>query len=370
MLGDNNDTADANHVSRRATLQAIGGFGTLGATGVLSSFSATVEIPIVEHGDETLATTTVPSLWHEQVQAVQNLRNRLHDRHTDASWYDYVSQSAADNGIEGLLEHQITVYATAPSEAQSQLPEEIEGITIEVEESRQRVADDHVDSSGNGETSQHDCVPGGSYLHDNSSGSSWTATCIAERNGEYFLMTAAHPFGGCDDSLSGEDTYQGGSDSEMVGETYTYNGDYDVALVDQTGDINGIDNSIVGESDPVVGHVSESYCDLLISNGDTVHNAGVSTGTTQGVLEEKVRTESLFCQRATVDFLKTSTNTGGGDSGAPHYWVNDENGYIAMLGPHTHHTMNSGTHHRSFVPAAYAISDELNWNVGAPHSTC
>lgn len=65
-----------------------------------------------------------------------------------------------------------------------------------------------------------------------------------------------------------------------------------------------------------------------------------------------------------------TTNAGSGDSGGPHYWINEEYDYIAILAPHQYHTGSGDSHGRSFGPAAYAIEDTLGWSFGAQDPTC
>lgn len=58
--------------------------------------------------------------------------------------------------------------------------------------------------------------------------------------------------------------------------------------MDQSGYVDGIDNSIVGESYDTIGAVSESYVDTLISDYEPVHHMGISTGKTTGNVTEKI----------------------------------------------------------------------------------
>jgi hypothetical protein len=163
-------------------------------------------------------------------------------------------------------------------------------------------------------------------------------------------------------------TYHGESNSVYIGDVKKYNHAFDIVLVDQSGNVNGIDNTIIGESYPVRGHVSESYCDTLISNYDSVHHNGISTGRTSGYLDAKVQRSQCGKDK---EYLKLTPNAGDGDSGGPHYWINDEYDYIAILGPHEWHTLDSyGNHYRSFGPAGYAINNDLGWNFGDDSSTC
>jgi hypothetical protein len=377
-MSDESDTSNSdeqnskNHASRRDTLKAAGAFSFLGVGAFLTKSEDTVEIPIVVRDGEALDTTRVPRNWHEHILNVRRVRSNLHNSYNDQSWYDYVAQAAADTQIKELYKHQIKVYVSDLSAARDALPDQIEGIPVSVEKSREKHIDDHLSSTCDEETSTYNCVPGGAYLRNNASGSHtcWTSTCIVESSGSYYLITSAHPYGDCGDNIANESTYNGKNSPNKIGEVHSYNHDYDVAIVDQSGSINGIDNTIVGESDNVLGAVSESYCDTLISNFDPIHHMGISTGKTSGYLDEKVQATAPHCNRTSVDFLKPSTDAGAGDSGGPHYWINSEYNYIAILGPHSYHTMMSGNHFRSFCPAGYAIEDSLNWNFGATSSTC
>jgi hypothetical protein len=328
-----------------------------------------VEIPVAFHGDTVLSTTKVPRAWYEQVTNARDVFDQLHEKYKNRPWYGYVAQTAADSRIGSLHEHQIKLYGTDPVTARAELPTQVDGIPISVGQSREKHIDDHLDSTCDKNTDKYECVPGGGYLRDNASGEHgcWTSTCIAEVGGTNYLMTSRHPYGDCGDDVSGEPTYHGKSDTVYFGDVYTYSHRYDAALVEANGNVNGFDNKIIGQSDPVRGHVSESYCDTLISNYDTTIHTGISTGETKGYLDEKVKSDG--CGQS-MEYLKLGTNAGGGDSSGPHFWINDEYNYIAILGQHHYHTTSNGTHQRSFCPAGYAMNDDLGWNFGSSSSTC
>lgn len=328
-----------------------------------------VEIPVGFHGDTVLDTTKVPRSWYEQVKHTRAVVDRLHDKYRTRPWYDYIAQTAADSQVAGFNEHGVKIYSTDIVAARVELPNQVSGVPISVGQSRERHLDDHLDSTCDENTGSYDCVPGGGYLRNNASGSHhcWTSTCLAKDGGTPYLLTSRHPYGDCGDDVSGSATYHGKDNTRYVGDVQKYSHKYDAALVKADGNVSGIDNSIVGQSYPVRGHVSESYCDTLISNYDTTLYTGISTGETKGYLDEKVKSD--VCGTS-VEFLKLGTNAGGSDSGGPHFWINDEYNYILILGPHRYHTQSNGTHKRSFCPAGYAMNDELGWSFGDDSSTC
>lgn len=362
-------------LKRRETLQAIGG---LGVTGIGLRFGTTddkVEIPVVVRGDEVLDTTTVPRDWYDHVQVANNVRERLGRNYRSQSWYNHIGQGAADDRINGLLKHEITIYATDPEVARDEVPVRVNGIDISVAEPEERHLDDHLDTTCDEETASYNCVPGGSYLTEENY--CFSATSIVEHNDEFYLMTSAHPYvyddeDECGKNITDISTYTGENPdwSDEIGEVATYNHDYDVALIDQSGYVDGIDNSIVGESYDVIGAVSESYVDTLISDNEAVHHMGISTGRTTGSATEKLQDTGGHCQRTEVDTIEVTTDAGGGDSGGPHYWINDKYDYIAILSVHQQHTSSGSLHGRSYGPAAYAIQDTLGWNFGAQDPTC
>lgn len=355
-------------VSRRGTLKAgaAGMSGLFGLNGLVHSSDDTVEIPVAFHGETVLSTTKVPRSWYEHVTHVRSVFDRIHKTYGQMPWYDYSAQTAGDTKVGELYQHGVKVHATDVAVATAALPTEVDGVPISVEPSREKHLDDHLNSTCDENTGTYNCVPGAGYLTGHGC---WSSTCIAkDSGGTHYLMTSRHPYGKCGDDVSGMSTYHGESNSVYVGDVKKYNHEYDVVLVDQSGNVNGIDNKIIGESYPVRGHISESYCDTLISNFDTTHHNGISTGRTSGYLDEKIQRNQ--CGK-TVEYLKLTSNAGSGDSGGPHYWINDEYNYIGILGPHEYHSEDTyGNHYRSFCPAGYAINNDLGWRFGDDSSTC
>lgn len=369
---ENEEKSHEYRATRRDTLKAgsVGAFGFFLFDGFSLRNEDTVEIPVGVHGDKVLNTRQVPRSWYEHVTSARDVFDRLHDKYKRSPWYDYVAQTAASDQIAGLNKHQVKVYATDTAAARTRLPNQVNGVTVSVGRSRERHLDGHLSSTCDENTGTYNCVPGGGYLRDNASGGHgcWTSTCIAkDSGGTHHLMTSRHPFGDCGDDVSGEPVYNGKNDPKYVGDVQKYSHKYDATLVGQGGDVSGIDNKIIGQSYPVRGHVSESYCDTLISNYDTTFHTGISTGETTGYLDEKVKLD--MCGES-VEFLKLGTNAGDGDSGGPHYWINEKYDYIAILGPHRSHTTSNATHQRSFCPAGYAMNNDLGWKFGDTSSTC
>lgn len=122
------------------------------------------------------------------MQQADQVREQIKREYRHEPWYEYIGQGAADERIEQLAKHKITVYATDTVEARNKLPESANGINIVVDESEEKYVDDHVDDPCTAETRSWDCVPGGSYLTEFDY--CYSATCIVENNNEYFLMTA------------------------------------------------------------------------------------------------------------------------------------------------------------------------------------
>jgi hypothetical protein len=183
-------------------------------------------------------------------------------------------------------------------------------------------------------------------------------------------MTSAHAFGDCGDDIRGR-SVRSGDNGIYIGDVVDHNNAHDIALIDSSGVVDGIDNGIVGEGNAdVVGVASERFVDSLISDFDTVHHMGASSGQTRGFVDEKVNMVLAHCPNREVEALSISTSAGAGDSGGPHYYINEFNN-ISLLAPHTQHTTNNrGNHLRSFGAAGYAIQEEVNWTIGSPDPSC
>lgn len=364
-------------VSRRKYLS---GLVTTGVAGVGFSQigsarrSDSVVIPEIVRDGEAKTTTEVPRDWYEHIQHARDVVSRVRKSVQDQPWYEYSGRAADDQLVSGLRRDKIKVYVSDITAAKSALPDHVEGIPVEIAEAKERHIDNHWADSEECDhyTSESYCIEGGEYIREKrDDGTCFSVTCIAESGGDYYLMTSGHGFmdtSDCPENTSGEMAEQNyGLD---VGDVYTYNHDYDVSLVDPY-DINGVDNTLVNESQEVLGAISKSKIDELKSTNETIHQVGTTTKETQGQVLDIIQDYAPRCDRTKVDMVKTSAEAANGDSGGPHYWINTDYNYIGIIGPHSLHTTNFyGSYVSSFAPAGYAIQDNLSWNFGAENPTC
>jgi hypothetical protein len=373
-MNKNKSDHKSRQYTRRNALSAGGVLGLTALTGIpVVNGESMVELPKVVRGDEVIETFRVPRSWHDHTNQADRIRSELREKYNQYEWFSYIGQGADDNRMFGELSaHQITVYTESaegqdsniPKEAIDLIPDEVDGVNISIDEAKKRTPDNHYEDEPTctEENDSYDCVPGGSkFATCHSTG------CIADD--DHIIASAHGFFDSCDEDIEGDSAYSG-SYSNKIGEIVDYDRKLDVSKIDSSGEVDGINNSIANDSNvDVVGAATENFVDSLISNYDSVFQMGSTTGRTSGYLDEKVSRETRPCREEAVTQLSLTPEAAGGDSGGPHYHVNDYDN-AAILAIHNSHSHYSGNHYRSFGAAGYEIQDKTGWTIGSANSSC
>jgi len=363
--------SEKNRTSRRTVLKAISaGSIFAGGNGVVSAAAADlekVEVVLAEYKGEAQEVVEVPQEWRDNHLDCQSAFEKLEESFAHKKWVKVISRRNTDEEIEGMRKLDITIEVTDVATAESQIPDQIDGIDISIEEWT-RPGPDDCDYSVF-------CVTGGTSLvteKDDGSSSCCTSTCPIEVNGEEKLMSAAHCFTEystfedefCDVYLSGFIVEQGACDlASDFGHVDDVDLTRDIVSLEESSTSNhdGMDNTIEGETDrDITGHITESGVDILMSNDTIVYQRGRTTCTTSGEITSH---DSADRCGDNFDRIVYSSNTTGGDSGGPHYHAPGGTGSdsLYILGPH-----RGGD---SMGAAAHDINDELGWEFGI-NPTC
>lgn len=355
-------------VNRRRFLGYTGVAGATGlglaTPGAGASFGGNgTEIVIARDNDGPDLTREVPTQWYQQTQASRRVQNALANRYENASWLGDIKRHASGPEIGGMETFEITVGARNVAAARQAVPDELEGISIDVEE-----YDEPTPEWCN--TNTYSCMQGGQYVtveRNDGYYVSHSGTCVVKNSSGYVrYMTCAHGFlVNCDDDIKYNKMYTGSS-NYYVGYVTDWDKWQDFAVVRESGysDIRGFHNRVLGEYDrPIRGHVSEDGIDYLASNTRQVRKYGAKTCKTKGDL--KGDTVHKYCGGHVRRSYQT-TNTDNGDSGSPHYMHTKRNGkwVLYIIGPH----YGSGSTY-SFSSLGYRINERHGITFGGAY-TC
>lgn len=186
------------------------------------------------------------------------------------------------------------------------------------------------------------CI-GGGVQHDAERGDGSykpaTTTCLVERDGTPYIMTCSHVFeyDDCQEDISGREVWHPNKGDELIWNVSDFdkNQDWAITPTNYFSEIDGFNNSIVGEPYSIGGWTTQDGIDDLIASNETVYKYGKNTNKESGTVED-----FLYYQRcgsasgegfviSTMDRLK-------GDSGGPVYQYINFNGqtYISIINLH------------------------------------
>lgn len=361
------EPSTSGQINRRRFLGYTGATGVGGLGLTTASVGATVvgdrrEIVFTrdEHGPAT--TKEVPEAWYQQSVRSRQVRDALKERYENAPWIGSVGRRPTSEEIDGLSTYEISVGAKDVEAAKRVLPDQIDGISIDVHEFEEPVPQAWCNRHN------YSCVEGGSFLGvETSEGntSAISATCIAHNSSGYVrLMTCAHGFlDNCGHDIKYNKVYQG-SDNDYVGYVTDWDRTMDWALVRESSysEISGIDNQILGAPSYLRGWVNEDGIDYLISSDYTTYKYGAKTCESS----DQLRGEEWYtrCWGWTLRGF-TYLDAESGDSGAPHYIYYD--GYCWLIGPHYGYDPFTG---RKLMQYAYRFNDGYGITVGSTSNTC
>lgn len=313
-------------IDRRTVLQTVGGsLSTIGLTGVVSGDDNTVEIVTVKQGDRPVKTEKVPQNWWEHVEAARAVQDRLENEYRINDQVQSVRIGLGTDTISDFQERRIVVRADDP-QAVSSLPNHLDGIPIDVEESK-----DLELHASYCDTSDEDPIPGGSAFGNELTSDEYpyfTGTCpVSTGSGNLNFLTVAHAFADEDncayynnvDVTQGESeddfaTFDPNDDSEDV---INVNADY--ALIENESSLNVDDEVKISSSDTrrISGHTTEDGYEY--KKGDLVERYGARTCHDSGTLGS-IGTGG-HCAAGPDWFEVKNMSSKNGDSGSPIYDV-------------------------------------------------
>lgn len=334
------ETESQASTTRRNALRVIGAGGaTITGSGLLVSPTSasrsdeTVTITTVKVGNEPRVQKEVPADWWNYEERAERVKEQLRAQYRDISAIEGVGLGVSHETIADKKKSTVTVQVDPETGTNVDIPSAVGDVPIEVIDATRPELDACYDDS-------YDFIPGGVVV-GNAMGGVGTATCpVTASNGEKRLMTCGHLFDDCYDDLTDYGLYQSG---QYVGPVVdnSIKQDWLTAKRDQYSDVEGFDNTIVDTNARLAGRVTYSGLKDLKSDETTVYKKGRRTCKTEGLVKQldvKVGrcTCDSGCDVTSENYVKLSTPTDKGDSGAPHYHEYHYNmdKYAAIIAPH------------------------------------
>ena len=340
MFGEQSEEDEAWNASKRDFLKTV---GTVGATGIIGTgvVGATVRkkrVPKYVRGDEIIQTMKVPQPWlaqDDKAEAAVEALNRTHFGKDGVLETGLVRSEQTFGGWNGF-DIEVVVDETQPIPS---LPDEVSGVTVRVEkqnpEERRQQACKNIDDYYN--------YKEGVNIFDSESGSRHAGTSgyRATKNGNEYMITAAHTFQSTCDVVEGQATYQY---SSQIGNIQGGDVEADFVATDGSSLSGSIVNKVLepdGTTRNISGSASEEEIDRRVSDYfDGYTKLGITTGKTTGGLGKKNITKSS-CNDLHGEGIRGSSDGANGDSGGPYYSV--ENGDAFILGHHIDGQNDKGT---------------------------
>lgn len=324
------------NMDRRTYLGALSGLaGTVAFPAVVQGEQEdTVEIITVRDGNgEPLDRERVPEEWYEHNEEFDELYYSKQEEYGNFEWYGSVGKRRCPETINGKNKFDLVVYAKDLGQAEDVVPDEINDINIILDEWSEGSEPSCPSKPGWCNEDEYDCMKGGAYVEcEQSNGTGYsTGGCIVELDDEVHYITDAHSFEDdqCD-AIGGHKAYTG-TDEKEIGEVEAYDSGTDVAIVDDSGDIDGIGDGIIEDDYPIRGHVTSSGYDSMLAEEKIVNKYGAKTCGSSGQIQE--RQSRTRCGNE-EDYALAEVDVHNGDSGAPLYDVrfNQPIGnYIAII---------------------------------------
>ncbi|WP_162562641.1 trypsin-like peptidase domain-containing protein [Salinigranum rubrum] len=326
--------------TRRNFVKTIGsGLSLVGLSNVAGASEDTVEIVTLIANGDPIEKRTVPRSWHQHFQNARRATRRLGSSELEKNGVKSVSlgrgskKFGGQRGFRIRLEVDSENYRGTPPRKKDKIPIE----TIEPRETGPSCYSDNQFSS----------VPGGAKIEYGSTYGTTNAV-VKDPSNNTRLLTCAHIFDGCtrSDEGVGLSVDQAG---QSLGEVVWTEPSEDIALVEITNNNLTYDNRIREETDiyahyePVYAHFSDGGIGMLISDNDTIRQAGVTTGISDGKMLEMDLNEADSSNDPDVDCvtwggpgtqegfgIETSANNAQGNSGGPIYQMLERNGEMVV----------------------------------------
>ncbi|WP_225332869.1 S1 family peptidase [Halomicrobium urmianum] len=316
----------ADRFGRRTFLTTIGSAATLSTAGcsVRSGSSNGAQVPTLLAGDEAVRRDRVPDTWKAHVETVWIARERLGEQLSgleDVVGLKVVRSDVEYGGRPGL---RLGVELASP-EAEIDLPKDVEGIPVSVEEALERGL------SACYNDADFDPVPGGVIVEAAEGGAFGTACCRVFDGGEPRLLTAAHLWESCNrEDAVGSRTTQNG---RYLGPVVRYDQNRDVAMVaPEELELDGDIKLIGSERRPIGGRVSEWGLALFLTGDHTVRKIGTSSGNTTGRVTGMAVEEGW---EQCVDFggngVEAEYRNVPGDSGGPVFYEHEGEAFLVSV---------------------------------------
>ena len=340
MSGDNTQNIGSKgltseHVSRRAFVGAVGTASIFGGTAVAKS-SDTITIPYVKNGDEVLLWKEVPKSWYQQVQQAKLAKKKVASEFLNQTGVIGVSRGRGKTTYGGKPGHRVHIHVD-PDVFNGKSPGRVRGVNVKFVERDQGellncVHYDDFDDVQGGITNE-------AYWEEDDEGYIGVGTtCLRvgiddEENDNHYMLTANHLWpDNCSESTNGI-TLQNGTQLGIVAGADVAT---DIALTYKTNDSKTLEDGINDESFnwSVSGYYTESSVDDMYSEGrSNLRSMGVTTGLTQGALDE-IGFLGSGCLSYNGAGVILDADGGEGDSGGPMYGLEEYFGsqWAVMLG--------------------------------------
>lgn len=308
--------------TRRTVLKSAG--GTLAFGGVLSGRvrgDSKSKIVTLRSDDGIEETKQVPTKWLRQNQHARKQCQQLSSKLNNTPGVVTVSTKRSDERIEGRRKSRIEVRINS-DKLRGKIPDTAEGVPVDVSE------DVEVSKLGGTEDNcqpkdDFDSMPGG--VHIKGSEYSGTSGYHLEKDGTEYMVTAAHLWNSCSETID-DGSHTAGQSGRYLGEVKSSNTALDLALVgdgspsiDFDGQIYELDSRI-----DVKGWVTETGLEDYKSLDIDIYKKGLTTGRTVGEITATNKSGGPSCIDLQNNGVETTANSGEGDSGGPTYFINDK----------------------------------------------
>lgn len=343
--------------NRRQLLQiATGGFSITGIG--LVRGNNTVVIPITRDHKGVVRTMRVPRKAYRYDQHVKQLAKRLSERRIRDENIASVKVTSANKTVNG---HPVTkLQVGIPEDGKpSEVPDSIEGVPIE------KVRDAEFVPGECHNTGTYDPVPGGVKITAQDTVATGFGRVMDVSNGESRYMTCAHVVEEKDDldcgTGEGSKVAQGGN---IMGKVAKGSIDGDWAIIKETSgdDITGYDKDVLWENHgyrDFEDFYTEDGLRELMKNDDALYKMGLTSGSTNGLINAMNVDEEGYCGHRTVDSsgdpygVELTVPGGPGDSGAPVFtkYPNNPDEQLSSAGHWVGYDENSDSNSTGCDPA-------------------
>ncbi len=322
-------------VSRRTFLTSIPvtvGFSAASVHAASSANNQSAEIVTLRKADGSPEKIeTVPQKWINHEQKARSVANSLKSRFMRKKNVESVGIGPSNTTIGGKPGSIVEVnYKAGKSDKtvsprmKQEIPSAIDGIPIRIGKIRDKNKTNCV------HTGDYSTVWGGDSIKS-SNGTTGTAGYFVIKNGNRWLLTANHVFGGFCNDPDGMYAYQGG---RYMGKVLGHHRDHDWVVIEDQSSKTFSPNANIWMNNggvPVKSWVTESGLAQFKSNNISVYQQGASTGLTIGTIRNYGTARDYECS-AWNNGVEITTNIAPGDSGGPMFMTYNNRNSIGLIG--------------------------------------